>query len=73
MTMKQNIFTKQFEELTADELLHLMNMISEECDSHICCEECNLLECCVNKSDIPSGWFAPSIKEIVEAFREENR
>ena len=73
MTMKQNIFTKQFEELTADELLHLMDMLSEECDSHICCEACKLFECCVNKSDIPSGWFAPSIKEIVEAFREENR
>ena len=71
--MKQNIFTKPFKELTADELLHLMDMLSEECDSHVCCEECKLFECCGNKSEIPSGWFSQSIKEIVEAFREENR
>ena len=71
--MKQNIFTKPFEELTADELLHLMDMISEECESHIYCEECKLFECCRNERDIPSRWFAPSMKKIVEAFREENR
>ena len=31
--MEQNIFTKPFSELTADELLHLMDMISEECEN----------------------------------------
>ena len=71
--MKQNIFTKQFEELTADELLHLMDMISEECDSHICCEECKLFECCGFQSDVPSEWDTQEIKKIVEEFREENR
>ena len=71
--MKQNIFTKQFEELTADELLHLMDMISEECDSKRHCEECNLFECCGFHSEVPSEWYTPSMKKIVEAFREENR
>ena len=71
--MKQNIFTKPFKELTADELLHLMDMISEECDSHICCEECKLFECCENKSEIPSGWYTQTIKKIVDEFRDENR
>lgn len=71
--MKQNIFTKQFEELTADELLHLMDMISEECDSKRHCEECNLYEYCGFHSEFPSEWDTQSIKKIVEAFREENR
>lgn len=71
--MKQNIFTKPFEELTADELLHLMDMLSEECDSHVCCEECKLFECCGNKSEIPSEWDTQTIKKIVEEFREDNR
>ena len=71
--MKQNIFTKPFEELTADELLHLMDMLSEECDSHICCKECNLFECCRFQSDVPSEWDTQEIKKIVEEFREENR
>ena len=71
--MKQNIFTKQFEELTADELLHLMDMISEECDSHICCKECKLFECCGFQSEVPSEWDTQTIKKIVEEFREENR
>ena len=71
--MKQNIFTKPFEELTADELLHLMDMLSEECDSHRHCEECNLLECCRMHNGVPSEWYTPSMKKIVEAFREENR
>ena len=73
MTMKQNIFTKPFEELTADELLHLMDMISEECDSYRHCEECKLFECCGMDNEVPSEWYTPSMKEIVEAFREENR
>ena len=71
--MEQNIFTKPFEELTADELFHLMDMLSEECDSHICCKECNLFECCEVNSEVPSEWYTPSMKKIVEAFREENR
>ena len=71
--MKQNIFTKQFEELTADELLHLMDMISEECDSHICCEACKLFECCGFQSNNPSERDTQAIKKIVEEFREENR
>lgn len=71
--MKQNIFTKPFEELTADELLHLMDMLSEECDSHRHCEECKLFECCGYNIGVPSEWYTPSMKEIVEAFREENR
>ena len=71
--MKQNIFTKPFEELTADELLHLMDMLSEECDSHRHCEECNLFECCGYNIGVPSEWYTQSMKEIVEAFREENR
>ena len=71
--MKQNIFTKPFEELTADELLHLMDMLSEECDSHRNCEECKLFECCGYNIGTPSEWYTPSMKNIVEAFREENR
>ena len=71
--MKQNIFTKPFEELTADELFHLMDMLSEEYDSHRHCEECNLLERCRMYNGVPSEWYTPSMKEIVEAFREENR
>lgn len=71
--MKKNIFTKPFEELTADELLHLMDMLSEECDSHRNCEECKLFECCGFQSEVPAGWDTPSMKKIVEAFREENR
>ena len=71
--MKQNIFTKPFEELTADELLHLMDMLSEECDSHRHCEECQLDEFCDIKMGCPSDWYTPSMKNIVEAFREENR
>ena len=71
--MKQNIFTKPFEELTADELLHLMDMLSEECDSHRHCEECNLFECCGYNIGVPSEWYTSSMKNIVEAFREENR
>ena len=71
--MKQNIFTKQFEELTADELLHLMDMISEECVSNRHCEECKLFECCGFQSEVPSEWDTMSIEKIVEEFREENR
>ena len=71
--MKQNIFTKPFEELTADELLHLMDMLSEECDSKRHCEECNLCECCVFHSEVPSEWDTQAIKKIVEEFREDNR
>ena len=71
--MKQNIFTKQFEELTADELLHLMDMISEECVSNRHCEECKLFECCGFQSEVPSEWYTQAIKKIVEEFREENR
>ena len=71
--MENNIFTKPFEELTADELLHLMDMISEECDSQRHCEECKLFECCGFHSEVPSEWDTPSMKKIVEAFREENR
>ena len=71
--MEHNIFTKPFEELTADELLHLMDMLSEECDSHRHCEECKLFECCEVHSEVPSEWYTPSMKKIVEAFREENR
>ena len=71
--MEHNIFTKQFEELTADELLHLMDMISEECDSQRHCEECKLFEYCGFHSEIPSEWYTMSIKNIVEEFREENR
>lgn len=71
--MENNIFTKPFEELTADELLHLMDMLSEECDSHRHCEECNLFECCGYNIGVPSEWYTQSMKEIVEAFREENR
>lgn len=71
--MKQNIFTKQFEELTADELLHLMDMISEECVSNRHCEECKLFECCGFQSEVPSEWDTQTIKKIVEEFREDNR
>ena len=71
--MKQNIFTKPFEELTVDEFLHLMDMISEECDSQRHCEECKLFECCRIHNGVPSEWYTPSMKKIVEAFREENR
>ena len=72
--MKQNIFTKPFEELTVDEFLHLMDMISEECESHRHCDECMFDEYeCYQKGDCPSNWYTPSIKKIVEAFREENR
>ena len=71
--MKQNIFTKQFEKLTAHELLHLMDMLSEECDSHRHCEYCKLFECCGFQSEIPSEWDTQKIKKIVEEFREENR
>lgn len=71
--MKQNIFTKQFEELTADELLNLMDMISEECVSNRHCEECKLFECCGFQSEVPSEWYTQAIKKIVEEFREENR
>lgn len=71
--MKQNIFTKQFEELKADELLHIMDMITEYCDSQRHCEECNLFECCGFHSEVPSEWDTQTIKKIVEAFREENR
>ena len=71
--MKQNIFKKQFEELTADELLHLMDMISEECVNNRNCEECKLFECCGVHSEVPSEWDTMSIKKIVEEFREENR
>ena len=70
--MEQNIFTNPFSELTADELLHLMDMVAEECDSHRKCEECPLDESC-QKGDCPSNWYTFSIKNIVEAFREENR
>lgn len=71
--MKQNIFTKPFEELTADELLHLMDMLSEECDSRICCVGCKLFECCSMHNGVPSEWDTQTIKKIVEEFREENR
>lgn len=71
--MKQNIFTKPFKELTSDELLHLMDMISEECDSQRHCEECNLFECCGGHSEVPSEWDTQTIKKILEEFREENR
>ena len=71
--MERNIFTKQFNELTADELLHLMDMISEECDSKRQCEECKLFECCGVHSEVPSEGDTQTIKKIVEAFREENR
>lgn len=70
--MENNIFTKPFEELTVDEFLHLMDMVEEECDSHRKCKECPLDECC-KKCDCPSNWYTFSIKNIVEAFREENR
>lgn len=71
--MGKNIFTKPFSELTADELLHLMDMLSEECDSHRNCEECKLFECCVYNIGVPSEWYTNAIKKIVEEFREENR
>ena len=71
--MEKNIFTKPFEELTADELLYLMDMLSEECDSHICCVGCNMFECCRMHNGVPSEWDTHTIKKIVEEFREENR
>lgn len=71
--MGKNIFTKPFSELTADELLHLMDMISEECDSHMNCKECQMDEFCDVKIYCPSDWYTSQIKTIVEAFREENR
>ena len=71
--MKQNIFAKPFEELTADELLHLMDMISEECVNNRHCEECKLFECCGFQSEVPSEWYTQEIKKIIEEFREENR
>lgn len=71
--MKQNIFTKPFEELTADELLHLMDMLSEECDIKMHCVGCNLFECCSMHNEVPSEWDTQTIKAIVEEFREENR
>ena len=71
--MENSIFTKPFEELTADEILHLMDMISEECDSRRNCKVCNLFECCGGHSEVPSEWDTQTIKKIVEAFREENR
>lgn len=71
--MEHNIFTKPFSELTADEFLHLMDMISEECDSKRQCEGCNLFECCGVHSEVPSEWDTQTIKRLVEAFREENR
>ena len=71
--MKQNIFTKPFEELTADELLHLMDMLSEECASKMTCVGCNLFEYCGFHSEVPSEWDTNAIKKIVEAVREENR
>ena len=71
--MERNIFTKQFNELTADELLHLMDMISEECDSKRQCEGCNLFECCGVHNAVPSEWYTNAIKKIVDEFREENR
>ena len=71
--MEQNIFTKPFSELTADELLHIMDMILEECDSKTNCKVCNLFECCGGHSEVPSEWDTQTIKKIVEEFREENR
>ena len=71
--MKQNIFTKPFKELTADELLHLMDMLLEECDSRMTCVGCNLFECCSMHNVVPSEWDTQTIKKIVEAFREDNR
>lgn len=70
--MEQNIFTKPFSELTADEFLHLMDMVSEECDSHRNCSECTLHNSCEFEEEV-SNWYSDYIKQIVEKFREENR
>lgn len=74
--MEQNIFTKPFSELTADEFLHLMDMVSEECDSHAHCSkegECKLHDACIMHNAYPADWYSVVIKGIIDKFREENR
>lgn len=74
--MERNIFTKPFSELTADELLHLMDMVSEECDNHANCSkegECKLHDACFKCNAYPCTWYSIETKRIIEKFREENR
>lgn len=71
--MEQNIFTKPFSELTADEFLHVMDMMQEECIYyHKSCNGCRYDEVC-ELGIIPADFDTNTLRRVIERFMEENR
>lgn len=68
---------KQFEDLTAMELIDKMNEISEYCankgieEGRIGCRTCPLFEYCTAVYGDPSEWNTYDLRKMIEAYLEE--